>query len=872
MTAKGDLPTMRVTRAFALQGAGSVWIVETGKLDVFLAPMQSGSPAGALTHVARVEAGGALFALPFDAESGLGFLAVPAAETTVQAAAFDDLSIDERNELSVPWIRSIARQLPPVPAGQSLEQFHEWAAAAWIGRRRQEEQEHAEHLSVRTRADEKVAGAALRKLAQPFSDGVGGVAIVGADQSPLAAACLAVGKAAGIELKIPPSVIQGKAKDPQRAIARFSAVRTRRLVLRGDWWRQDSGPMVAFLDEGNKPVALLPRKGRGYDLFDPADDARVRVNRGIAGKLNGVAYVFYRTFPHRSLTGWEVLRSGLKGCGRDLWGIAIAGFLASLLALVTPIATGIVFDSIIPGSERGQLLQAVVFIVASAVAMTFISLTRGYALLRVEGKLDFATQAAVWDRLLNLPTTFFRNYSSGDLANRGMAISQIRAILSESVFTAIISGLFSVSSIFLLFYYSPALTLVAVALAGTALAVMVVAGLIQFRWLREVAENKGKLTGMVFEFVDGIAKFKVSGTEGRAFARWAAVFSAQKGMNASIRRIANCLSVFNASFPTVALVVIFSAVAGQIGGRAASLSTGGFLAFNVAFGQLLASVLALGGGFLAILRSVPRYTRVKPIFETLPEIDTGKAEPGELTGTIEVNHLAFRYSNSSNVTPLVLRDVSFSIRPGEFIALVGESGAGKSTMLRLLMGFERPLSGAIYYDGQDLAGIDIQEVRLQMGIVLQNGKLLPGDILTNIIGSAPLTVDDAWEAVRLAGLEDDIKALPMGMYTMVSEGGKGLSGGQRQRLMIARAIVRKPRILIFDEATSALDNRTQEIVSRAMEGMRATRIVIAHRLSTIMKADRILVLDGGTVVQSGAYSELIDQEGPFAELARRQLA
>jgi ATP-binding cassette subfamily C protein len=863
---RAALPT-RVTRAFALQGEDSVWVVETGKLDIFLAPMESGSPVGALTHVVRVEAGGAVFPLPFDTGSNLGFLAAPAVETTVQVASPDDFSVAELEELSGRWIKSIAHSLPPVPEGLSLAEFHEWAAAGLIRRRLQAEQEEAERLSARTSADQKLVGAALRTLARPFSraaraDGA-------AARAPIAAACLAVGKAAGIALKIPQSVIQARAKDPARAIARFSAVRMRSLILRGDWWKQDSGPMLAFLEGGNHPVALLPRAGRGagrgYDLFDPAEETTIRVNRKTAGKLNGIACVFYRPFPHRSLSGWAVLRSGLQGCGRDLWVIAITAFLASLLALVTPFATGIVFDSIIPGSERGQLLQTVALIVASAIALTFISLTRGYALLRVEGKMDFATQAAVWDRLLNLPTTFFRNYSAGDLTNRSLAISQIRTILTGTVLTAVISGVFSVSSFFPLFYYSPALSLIAVALSATALAVTVGAGFLQAGLLRRVADSNGKLTGMVFEFVDGIAKFKVSGTEGRAFARWASAFSEQKQMSASIRRITNFMAVFFSGFPIVALVIVFSGVAGHMG----SLSTGGFLAFNAAFGQLLVSVLALGNGFLAILRIVPLYTRAKPIFETLPEIDPGKADPGELSGSVEVNHLAFRYSVD---TPLVLRDVSFAIRPGEFVAFVGASGSGKSTLLRLLLGFERPISGAIYYDGQDLAGLDIQEVRLQMGIVLQNGKLMPGDILTNIIGSAPLTVDDAWEAVRMAGLEEDIKALPMGMYTMVSEGGKGLSGGQRQRLMIARAMVRKPRVLIFDEATSALDNRTQEIVRRAMEGMQATRIVIAHRLSTIMKADRILVLEGGAVVQSGTYDELMAQEGFFAELARRQIA
>jgi hypothetical protein len=315
MIPRTALESALVTRAFALQGAGLVWIVETGKLDVFLAPMESGSPAGALTHVVRVEEGGALFPLPLDPVSSLGFLAAPAAETVVQFCSPEDLSIAERNELSALWIKSIARQLPPVPEGLSLEQFHEWAATEWIARRRQAEQEHAERLSARTRADEKVVGAALRRLAQPFSHtGVDG-AVGGAAHSPLAAACLAVGKAAGIELKIPPSVHQGTAKDPLRAIARFSAVRTRRLVLQGDWWKQDSGPMVAFLNADNRPVALLPRSvsGSGYDLFDPVEDTRVRVNRGKAGRLSGIAYVFYRPFPHRALSGWEVLRSGLQG-------------------------------------------------------------------------------------------------------------------------------------------------------------------------------------------------------------------------------------------------------------------------------------------------------------------------------------------------------------------------------------------------------------------------------------------------------------------------------------------------------------------------------------------------------------------------------
>jgi NHLM bacteriocin system ABC transporter ATP-binding protein len=870
VSAPGEV--IRVTRVFPVDRPGKIWSIDSGKLDIFLAPVESGEPAGALTHVLRVEAGEFVFALPSSRENNFGFLASPAAETVARVLDAADFSAAELQEISAHWVRGLFHALgEEAPSReQPLADFMEAAAARLISLRLRADEEEARRLSARSRADERVVSLALRTLSRPFGDR----AADARSSVPLVAACEAVARAAGITLRIPPAVIQGKARDPLHAIARHSAVRTRKLVLRDDWWKQDSGPMLAFLEEENRPVALLPRSRIGYDLFDPQADTTVRVKRDTARALTGIAYIYYRPFPNRALTGAQVLLLGLTGCSRDLWVIGIMSLLASLLSLVAPYAMGVVFDTIIPGSERDQLLQTVALIVASAVATALISVTRGYALLRVEGKLDFNTQAALWDRLLNLPVTFFRNYSAGDLANRSLAVSQIREVISGTTVLSILSGVFSVTSLFLLFYYSPPLAALAALLAFIALAVMVTGGLLQFKLQRQVAENAGRIAGMVFEFVDGIAKFKVSGTEGRAFARWAGAFVAQKKLAAAARKIGNMTAVFDAGFRVIALCVIFWAVAGQLHARGGGLSTGAFLAFNAAFVQLLAAAMALGTGILSVLRTIPLYTRARPIFEALPETDADKADPGDLSGAIEVNHLAFRYSPE---TPLVLRDVSFSIRAGEFVAFVGASGSGKSTLLRLLLGFEKPLSGAIYFDGQDIGGLDIQEVRAQMGVVLQNGKLLPGDILTNIIGSRPLTVDHAWEAARMAGIEQDIKDLPMGMYTVVAEGGRGLSGGQRQRLMIARAIVGKPRIMLFDEATSALDNRAQEIVSHAMEQMSAgqtkvTRIVIAHRLSTIVKADRIVVLDKGLIVQTGTYEELIDQPGFFADLAKRQLA
>jgi NHLM bacteriocin system ABC transporter ATP-binding protein len=394
-------------------------------------------------------------------------------------------------------------------------------------------------------------------------------------------------------------------------------------------------------------------------------------------------------------------------------------------------------------------------------------------------------------------------------------------------------------------------------------------GYVQVAYQREMATIRGHISGTVLQFIAGIPKLRVSGAENRAFTIWASEFTNQKLISSRSRKAQNHLAVFSSVFPVICSAFIFYFTAQLMADpKGTPLSTGDFVAFNSAFTQFLVAALRLSSAIVSVLAIVPLYERAKPVFQTLPETTIAKSHPGELTGSIEVNHVVFRYREG---TPLVLRDLSLSIPAGQFVAIVGPSGSGKSTLFRMLLGFEKPESGSVYYDGQDLGGLDLQAVRRQIGVVLQNGRLFSGDVFSNIVGSAPLTIDDAWEAARLAGLDQDLKNMPMGMHTVVSEGGSGLSGGQRQRLMIARAIVGKPRLLLFDEATSALDNQTQSTVSASRQGLQATRVVIAHRLSTILHADRIFVLDRGVIVQSGTYQELIAQPGLFVELAKRQL-
>jgi len=590
----------------------------------------------------------------------------------------------------------------------------------------------------------------------------------------------------------------------------------------------------------------------------------------LALTLDGFAFTFYRPLPSGKLSLWDLLTFSLHDTRRELVSVVVMGICAGLLGLVVPIATAIIFDSIIPNARRGQLMQIAGILMVLAIAAAMFTLTRNFSMLRLEGKMGAALQAAIWDRVLRLPVSFYRKYTAGDLADRSLGIDYILRVLTGSVIFSILSGVFSVFSFLLLFYYNWQLALVASVIVLVSCIASTTSMYVQIRYQRQVFRARGHISGMVLGFIDNIARLRVSGAEPRAFAAWAREFSKQKRLTVRARSISSGLAVFNSALPVVSLAVIFAYSTRFIGQPfSPALTTGAFLAFLASFVQFQTAILQLSSAVESALSIVPIHERAIPILETLPEVSEKNKHPGELQGAIEVGHLNFRYQAEA---PLVVRDVSFVVRPGEFVAIVGPSGSGKSSLFRLLLGFERPESGAIYYDAQDLSGLDAQAVRQQMGVVIQNARVASGSILDNIVGSTTLTIDDAWEAARGAGLAEDITQMPMGMYTIVNEGGSNLSGGQRQRLLIARAILRKPRIFLLDEATGALDNRTQAMVSRTLEVLRATRIVIAHRLSTIVNADRIFVMEKGVLVQRGSYRELADQEGLFRALVKRQLA
>ena len=691
--------------------------------------------------------------------------------------------------------------------------------------------------------------------------------------TPLLIAAGAIGREMGIEVSPPAqSEDMGRVIDPLEAIARSSRFRTRGVLLQGNWWKQEQGPLLAYTEIGKKPAALLPYKGNRYLLFDPETRTRNLVTKAIAETLLPEAQMFYRPLPLTVSNFLELFKFGTFGSRKYIAGVILLGMLGTLLGMVTPQATAILVNDAIPNSNKEILIQIGLGLFAAAIGKSAFQMARSILSLRVENSANASLQPAAWDKLLNLKPAFFREFSSGDLMVRLLAISQIRARLSGATQNSLLSGVFSLLNLALMFFYSTKLAMVGICITFAAVVITFSSSYFLIRINRDLEEMDGKISSLVVELINGVSKLRVAAAEERAFAAWAKKYSQRIKKIIGIRSINDGLSVFNEALPLISSVLLYWFAIADIQDALASdsngLNMGTFLAFNSAFGTFMSGVTSLSNTLTDILDIVPLWERTKPILQGATEADPTSADPGRVTGRIHLDHVTFRYREDG---PMILDDIDIKISPGEFVAFVGPSGSGKSTIFRLLLGFEIPLSGTIYYDGQDLSGLNVQALRRQLGVVLQNGRINSGSIFDNIACGALITLDEAWQASRMAGFAEDIEKMPMKMYTVISEGGTNLSGGQRQRLLIARSILLKPKIILMDEATSALDNRTQAIVTESLDRLNATRVVIAHRLSTVRNADRIYVIEAGRLVESGTFEELLKQEGLFARLAARQI-
>jgi NHLM bacteriocin system ABC transporter ATP-binding protein len=648
------------------------------------------------------------------------------------------------------------------------------------------------------------------------------------------------------------------------AMAKTSHFRIRTVVLNGAWWETDNGPLIVFDKITQKPYTLIPQKSGQYQVFYPETQQFKSFTPEFSEQLSPRAYSFYRIFPDKKLKVADVFLFALRGQKSDITRLLLAQVFIGLLGLFVPIATGIILDTAVPNANLGILWQFIFGLFASSFAIASFTVAQTFAVIRLGFKTEAALQPAVWDRLLRLPTNFFHQFNPGDLSLRASGIDTMQQKLTGASLQFFLSGIFSFITLGLMFYYSPILAASSIVLALIIVSLITISNIILLKYQRPILKLQGKLANLSFEFITSISKLRASNSEARAFSIWAEQFSKKN----HLIWLSSRWSIYFVMMRGILSILIFMWLYIMVGTNMVPISLGVFIAFNAALSQFISALLGLAGEFANSIALIPLYERIQPILHELPEKEKEGIELKELSGKIELRDITFRYNNESSP---VLENISFKVKEGEFIALTGPTGCGKSTIFRLLIGFETPTHGHIYYNDQKLEKLNVRLLREQLGVVLQNSMLLSGTILENITGLHSQSLDDAWEAAKLACFAKDIEDMPMGMHTLLVEGGKTISVGQRQRLLIARALARKPRILLFDEATSALDNPTQAQIMHNIESLKITRIVVAHRLSTLINADQIYVIANGQIVQAGKYATLLAQGGLFADLVHKQM-
>lgn len=642
-----------------------------------------------------------------------------------------------------------------------------------------------------------------------------------------------------------------------------SGIMRRRVKLTGRWYKDGIGPLLTQTEEG-QVIALLPSKSFGYTYFDHEKNKRINVTNKNAENIGADAFCFYNPLPSRKIGVSDLLIYMARTLAVSDYVIMILSMLvATLLGLLIPWANQQIFGYVIPAGQTTGFLAISLLLIGATISTMLIRITQNIVQSRIATKLTMAVQSASMARLLSLPTIFFKGYNSGEIAQRMMSLTALSNVLIQVILGTVISSLFSVIYIGQIAMMTPILAVPALLIITANITFALIAALASIKKSGKIMEGEAKLNGLVFSLISGIQKLRISGSERRAFSKWAKKYSETATLNFTSPIFIRIVSVLAGGTVTLIGTVILFYIA-----AAANVSVAEYMAFNASYGLVSGAIMSLTSVAVGISNIKSSLETAKPLMEAEPETSVSKKMLSGLSGAIDINNVSFRYNEDM---PLVINDLSLRIARGQYVAVVGASGCGKSTLLRLLLGFEEPNKGAIYYDSYDMRSIDLKSLRKSIGCVFQNGTLMTGSIYDNIVISAPwLSIDEAWEVAELAGIADDIRAMPMGMHTLVSEGGGGLSGGQQQRLIIARAIAAKPKILMLDEATSALDNITQKHVSQALDKLKCTRIVIAHRLSTIRQCDRIIMLEKGQIVEDGTYKELMDLNGKFAELVDRQ--
>lgn len=648
-------------------------------------------------------------------------------------------------------------------------------------------------------------------------------------------------------------------------IAHASEFICRPIVLEADWDRMDSGPILGVIDM--VPVACFREKNGKYQIYNAEKRTTVALTPEIARTIYPTAFSIGRALPDGPLTFRDMVRfCSHSVSGREIFALCGLMFLSALIGILLPTLNQLVYDEYIPLGSRTTLTQMCLLIASVMLGNLFITITKNLTGFRIRSRVCYDLQNAAYHRIFRLPETFLRKYDSGELSERLMSISGIAGKFVDFAVISFLTLLFTLTYLFRMISYSGRLTGITflLYLIFTAMILLLNAGAIRSE--KQIAECDGEASARLFQYLNAIDKLRLAGVEDYAVYSYLKPFAAGQSEEIRRNRFLSAVSVLSSLSSTIFSMIFYMViVTGHL-----ELSVGAFLGFTSAFGIFTGVFHNFLLDALDLYRERERIRRFIPIFTTETE-DAGTGElPGKLTGSVQVDHLSFSYEGTGKN---VLNDLSFSIRPGEYVGIVGSSGCGKSTLLKLLLGFETPDSGTITYDGRDLKKLDKSAFRKQLGVVLQEGRLIAGSIYENIVLTSPgVSMQEVDAVIDAVGLREDLQQMPMGIHTVLSETSGTISGGQMQRILIARAIISHPAILIFDEATSALDNMTQAAVSQNLDQMQVTRIVVAHRLSTIRNCDRILVLNGGRIAEEGTYDTLMEKRGLFWQLANRQLA
>ena len=689
------------------------------------------------------------------------------------------------------------------------------------------------------------------------------------EDTALADALRIVGRHEGIDFRIPERSRPSDSPIGLTDVLDASGVRARRVRFKaeGTWWRGDSNALLAYRAEDGQPVALLPRMFGRYREVDPVSKRSVRVTADRADRLRQEAWMFYRPLPSEGVKPADLLRIAMHGSGADLLRLVMAGLPGGLIKLLPALALGFVANHIVTGGNPGLLYAVAVTLAVFGLLGALLHLLQSSAMMRLEGRSASRVEAAFWDRLMRLPPSVLHRHPAGDLAMSGMTFQNLRDGLQGVIADSVLSLIFLLPVFGVIFFYDATLGVIALVFSLASLLVTVGLGLRQISPYGRMIGAIRRVAGRLFQIVNGIAKLRVENAEGSAFAIWARDYREQKRAELELGALEGHSRAFGAALPLLAGGVLLLAVV-TVGDR--NVPVGDFLVVYTVFIAFQSAIARLGESFGTIAAMVPAFDQMRPLLATVPESAAGGEPVERLGGEILFDRISFRYDPDG---PLILDDVTIRARPGEFIAIAGESGAGKSTLFRLALGIDRPDAGAVYYDGRDLRHLNLKQLRRKIGAVPQSVRLHPQDLWDNIVAHHEgATTDEVWQTARAAGMEKEIKAMPMGMMTMVGASGAVLSGGESQRVTIARSLLGSPRVMLLDEATNWLDNESQAEVMQNLALLTSTRIVIAHRLSTLEQADRIYVLQAGRVVQSGSFEDLVEVDGVFKELVKRQIA